>query len=175
MSESFPAVRFGLAVSLEELLLLNSLVHESLESPASFGWDDLLTNISSTTKQLISTNPHAVIGLDLTQVQLSELNGLLQGKYPAQDRPLIITHLIDKIENGIVQILKKSLTIDAPDSSPYSELSVHVFANIVDSDNLISVKQFATRTEAKAWMDQQKMERPGYYEIIHESEFDCSA
>jgi hypothetical protein len=61
----------------------------------------------------------------------------------------------------------------APANSAH--LRIHVYANIGDEDNLISVKQFATRTEAKAWMDQQKKERPGYYEILHESEFDCSA
>jgi hypothetical protein len=57
----------------------------------------------------------------------------------------------------------------------FANLLVHVCANIGDEDNLISVKQFATRAEAKVWMDQQKKERPGYYEILHESEFDCSA
>ena len=35
MSEGTPEVRFGLAVSLEELLLFNSLLYESLESPSS--------------------------------------------------------------------------------------------------------------------------------------------
>jgi len=54
-------------------------------------------------------------------------------------------------------------------------LPAHAYANIGDEHNLISVKPFATRAEAKAWMDQQKKERPGYYEIIHESDFDCSA
>ena len=53
-------------------------------------------------------------------------------------------------------------------------LPFHAYANIGNEDNLISVKQFATRAEAKAWMDQQKKEGPGYYEILHESEFDCS-
>jgi len=75
---------------------------------------------------------------------------------------------------GATASLKRS---DTPISNqrqvPY--LPIHVYANIGDEDNLISVKQFAMRAEAKAWMDQQKKERPGYYEIIHESEFDCSA
>ena len=61
----------------------------------------------------------------------------------------------------------------APASS--ANLLFHVYANIGDEDNLISVKQFATRVEAKVWMDQQKKERPGNYEILHESEFDYSA
>jgi len=61
----------------------------------------------------------------------------------------------------------------APASS--ANLLFHVYANIGNEDNLISVKQFATRAEANAWMDQQKKERPGYYEILHESEFDCSS
>lgn len=56
-----------------------------------------------------------------------------------------------------------------------AKLLFHDYANMGDEDNLISFKQFATRTEAKAWMDQQKKERSGYYEILHESEFDCSA
>ena len=59
--------------------------------------------------------------------------------------------------------------------APVSSANLLFHANIGDKDNLISVKQFATRAEAKAWMDQRKKERPGYYEIIHESEFDCSA
>jgi len=55
-----------------------------------------------------------------------------------------------------------------------SELPFHVYANIGDEDNLISVKQFATRAEAKAWIEQQQKERPGYYTVIHEDEFDAS-
>jgi hypothetical protein len=38
-------------------------------------------------------------------------------------------------------------------------LPFHAYANIGDEDNLISVKRFATRNEAAAW-------------IVHESEFD---
>jgi hypothetical protein len=59
--------------------------------------------------------------------------------------------------------------------SPYSDRPIHVFANIGDEDNLVSVKQFATGAEAEAWMKQQKSERPGYYTIIHEWEFDAGA
>lgn len=51
----------------------------------------------------------------------------------------------------------------------------HVYANIGGEDNLSSVKRFATRTKAEAWMFEQRKERPGYDEILHESEFDCSA
>jgi hypothetical protein len=58
-----------------------------------------------------------------------------------------------------------------PPSKPH--LPIHVFANIGDEDNLVSVKQFATGLEAEAWIEQQKLERPGYYTIIHESEFDA--
>jgi len=55
------------------------------------------------------------------------------------------------------------------------DLRIHVFANIGDEDNLISVKQFATTSEAKAWIEQQRPERPGHYHIAHEDEFDACA
>jgi hypothetical protein len=48
-------------------------------------------------------------------------------------------------------------------SSPH--LRIHVFANIGDEDNLISVKQFATTKEASAWIEQQRLERPGHYHL----------
>ena len=53
--------------------------------------------------------------------------------------------------------------------SPY--LPIHVFANIGDEDNLILVKQFATTREAKAWIEEQRLERPGHYHIVSEDEF----
>lgn len=59
--------------------------------------------------------------------------------------------------------------------STYSDYPFHVFANIGDLDNLVSVKQFATKHEAEAWIVRQKAERPGYYEVIHEVEFDETA
>jgi len=52
---------------------------------------------------------------------------------------------------------------------------IHVFANIGDEDNLISVKQFATTTEAKAWIGQQQLERPRNYHIASEDKFDACA
>ena len=174
MSESTPEIRFGLAVSLEELLLLNSLVHESLESPASFDWDDLLKNISSTTKLLTSSNPKAIIGLGLSAAELGKLKGLLQRKYPNQDLPFTIRLLIEKVENGIERFVKKQVSNESIYPT-YSELSVHVFANIGNEDNLISVKQFATTKEAQAWIDQMKIERPGTYVITSEMEMDQSA
>jgi hypothetical protein len=54
-------------------------------------------------------------------------------------------------------------------------LPIHVFANIGDEDNLISVKQFATTSEAKTWIEQQQLERPGHYHIASEDEFDACA
>jgi hypothetical protein len=45
-------------------------------------------------------------------------------------------------------------------SFPYRPF--HVYANIGDEDNLISVRRFATRTKAEAWMFEQKKERPDY-------------
>lgn len=50
-------------------------------------------------------------------------------------------------------------------------LPFHAYANIGDEDNLISVKRFATREDAEAWIKQLEIERPGYYTVIHESEF----
>lgn len=55
-----------------------------------------------------------------------------------------------------------------------SDLPWHVYANIGDDDNLVSVKRFETRDEAQAWLDVQRAERPGYYTIINECEFDTS-
>jgi hypothetical protein len=175
MSERTPEVRFGLAVSLEELLLLNSLAQESLESLSSCDWDGLLRNISKTTKHLTYTNPKALIGLDLSQVELDSLNRMLQGKYPAQDRPLTITHLIQRIENGIARFVNKQVVSNESVYPTYSELHIHVFANIGDEDNLISVKQFATSRDAQVWIDQMKIERPGTYIITSEMEMDQSA
>lgn len=57
-------------------------------------------------------------------------------------------------------------------NSPH--LPIHVFANIGDEDNLISVKQFATTSEAQTWIDLQQLERPGYYCVVSEDEFDAS-
>ncbi|HXT65599.1 MAG TPA: hypothetical protein VN657_02335 [Nitrospiraceae bacterium] len=45
-------------------------------------------------------------------------------------------------------------------------LPFHAYANIGDEDNLISVKRFATRHEAAAWIVQLEVGRPGYYTII---------
>ena len=50
-------------------------------------------------------------------------------------------------------------------------LPFHAYANIGDKDNLISIKRFATKLEAAAWIEQLEKERPGYYTIIHEPEF----
>ena len=54
-------------------------------------------------------------------------------------------------------------------------LPFHAYANIDDEDNLISVKRFATQKEAEAWIAQLEIERPGYYTVIHESEYDTCA
>ena len=54
-------------------------------------------------------------------------------------------------------------------------LPIHVFANIGDEDNLISVKQFATTKEAQSWVDQQRLERPGHYHIMSKDEFGTCA
>jgi hypothetical protein len=58
-------------------------------------------------------------------------------------------------------------TLTTPPHLPF-----HAYANIGDEDNLVSVKRFATKPEAAAWIEQLEKERPGYYTIIHESEFD---
>jgi hypothetical protein len=54
-----------------------------------------------------------------------------------------------------------------------SDLPILVFANLGDEDNLVLVKRFAHGVDADAWIDQQKVERPGAYIVIHESEFDA--
>jgi hypothetical protein len=54
-------------------------------------------------------------------------------------------------------------------NSPH--LPFHAYANIGNEDNLISIKRFATKQEAEAWIGQLEIERPGYYTVIHESEF----
>jgi len=59
--------------------------------------------------------------------------------------------------------------------STYSDYPFHVFANIGDLDHLVSVKQFSTKGDAEAWIVRQQAERPGYYEVIHEVEFDAGA
>ncbi len=46
--------------------------------------------------------------------------------------------------------------------STYSDYPFHVFANIGDLDNLVSVKQFSTQGDAEAWIVRQQAERPGY-------------
>jgi hypothetical protein len=175
MPERTPEVRFGLTVSLEELLLLNSLVQESLESPSSCDWDCLITNISQTTKYLTSTNPNALIGLHLSETELDSLYGLHQNKYPSQTRPLTITYLSQRIENGIERIVKKSVASDEPDYPSYSELPVHVFTNLGGSPHMTSINQFATLREAQAWIDLMKHERPECYCIVDEMELDESA
>lgn len=53
----------------------------------------------------------------------------------------------------------------------YSDCPWLVYANIGDEDNLIPVKQFASRAEAEAWIKLIEVERPGYYNVTHESEF----
>ena len=52
------------------------------------------------------------------------------------------------------------------------DLPVHVFSNFGVRDNVISVKQFATTREARAWVEQLEKERPGYYCIIDKNEID---
>ena len=52
------------------------------------------------------------------------------------------------------------------------QLPVHVFSNFGVKDNVISVKQFATSGEARAWVEQLEKERPGYYCIIDKIEVD---
>ena len=54
----------------------------------------------------------------------------------------------------------------------YSSRPFLVYTNLGDEDNFVPVKQFATRKEAEDWMVMQAAERPGYYEVIHQSEFD---
>lgn len=54
-------------------------------------------------------------------------------------------------------------------NSPH--LPFHAYANIGDEDNLVSVKRFATKKDAEAWIEQLAIERPGYYMVIHESGF----
>jgi hypothetical protein len=54
-------------------------------------------------------------------------------------------------------------------------LRIHVFANVGDQDNLITVKVFATTKEASVWIEQQRLERPGHYHIASEDEFDACA
>jgi len=56
----------------------------------------------------------------------------------------------------------------------YSDRPFLVYTNLGDQDNFVSVKQFATRKEAEAWIVYQSAERPAYYEVIHQSEFDTS-
>ena len=51
------------------------------------------------------------------------------------------------------------------------KLPIIVFANLGDEDNLVPVKRFSTTKEAQAWIDQQKIERPGYYCIASDDEF----
>ena len=66
------------------------------------------------------------------------------------------------------------MSLQAPTLTDPPHLPFHAYANLGDKDNLISVKRFATRNEAAAWIVQLEIERPGYYTIIHESEFDTA-
>ena len=98
------------------------------------------------------------------------LYGLLQNKYPVLDRPLTITHLSQRIENGIERIVKKSMASDEPVYSSYSELPVHGFTNLEGLLHMTAVKQFASTREAQAWIDLIKQERPECYCIVYEME-----
>lgn len=57
----------------------------------------------------------------------------------------------------------------------YSDRPFLVYTNLGDKDNFVSVKQFATRKEAEAWIVYQSAERPAHYQVIHQSEFDTGA
>lgn len=53
----------------------------------------------------------------------------------------------------------------------YSDRPFLVYTNLGNEDSFVPVKQFASRKEAEDWIDLQSAERPGYYEVIHQSEF----
>ena len=56
----------------------------------------------------------------------------------------------------------------------YSDRPFLVYTNFGVKNDFMAVKQFATRREADDWIDYQSAERPAYYEVIHQSEFETS-
>jgi len=56
----------------------------------------------------------------------------------------------------------------------YSDRPFLVYTNFGVKNDFMAVKQFATRKEADDWIVYQSAERPAYYEVIHQSEFDTS-
>ena len=56
----------------------------------------------------------------------------------------------------------------------YSDRPFLVYTNLGKKNDFLPVKQFATRKEAEAWIVYQSAERPAYYEVIHQSEFDTA-